>query len=78
VVHYGPMQTTEVSEVSGIGQPLLLRVEEAARLLSLSRSKVYELIGSGRLRVVHVDRSLRVPMDSINEFIGSLPSTPSD
>ncbi|MGH7776551.1 MAG: helix-turn-helix domain-containing protein, partial [Candidatus Dormibacterales bacterium] len=43
----------------------LLRVEEAADRLSLGRSKVYELIREGRLPVVHIGRSVRVPVRSL-------------
>ena len=50
----------------------LLRVEEAARLLGISRSKVYELIQSGRLRSVHIDRSVRVSLKALDEFIQDL------
>ena len=32
--------------------PLLIRVEEAARLLGLGRTKTYELIATGQLRAV--------------------------
>lgn len=51
---------------------LLLRVEDVARMLNLSRSKVYELIGTGKLKVVHVDRSVRVPVDAVAEFVDGL------
>ena len=34
---------------------LLLRIEEAARMCGLSRSKLYELIGSGRIECVRIE-----------------------
>ncbi|HVM65351.1 MAG TPA: helix-turn-helix domain-containing protein [Acidimicrobiales bacterium] len=50
----------------------LLTVNEAGRLLAVSRSTVYELIGAGRLEVVHIGRSVRVPLDAIASCIESL------
>ena len=40
---------------------LLYRIPEVAEYLSISRSKVYELLKSGELRSVHIDRSRLVP-----------------
>jgi len=59
----------------GPGEPvekLLLTTSEAARALSISRSKLYELIGQGRLSTVHIDASRRVPAQVLVEFIQHL------
>lgn len=48
----------------------LMKVEEVADLLSLSRSKVYELIGEGRLQTVKIGRSLRIENTEVERFIG--------
>ena len=48
---------------------IFLRVEEAARVLALGRSKVYELMLSGELRSVTVGRSRRVPVEALNEYV---------
>ena len=50
-------------------QPRLLRPEEAAALLAVSRSKVYELMRSGRLGAIKIDGSRRVPVDAVDDFI---------
>lgn len=51
---------------------VMYRVEEAAQALRLSRSAVYELIRSGRLRSVkHGSRRL-VPVCALSEFADSL------
>jgi excisionase family DNA binding protein len=50
----------------------LLVVDDVCKVLSLSRSKVYQLIDSGRLRSVLIDRSRRVPVEAIDEFIAGL------
>jgi excisionase family DNA binding protein len=42
------------------------------RLLSLSRSKVYELISSGRLRTVREGRTRLVPASAITEYVALL------
>ena len=42
------------------GEPLLITVEEAARLLRLGQTKVYELIGREGLPVVRFGRAVRV------------------
>ena len=50
----------------------LLRPEEAAHVLGISRSKVYELIRAGRLRAVKLDRSRRIPGEAVDELIAML------
>lgn len=51
---------------------LLLTPEEAADRLSVGRSKVYELIGSGRLRSVRIGASRRIPAAALVEFVRDL------
>jgi excisionase family DNA binding protein len=53
-------------------EKLLLTPEDAADLLSIGRSKLYELIGDGRLASVRIDASRRVPMSALVEFVESL------
>jgi excisionase family DNA binding protein len=50
---------------------LLLRPAEVAELLSISRSKVYELISSGRIPSIRLESEslLRVPLESLRELI---------
>jgi excisionase family DNA binding protein len=56
-------------------EKLLLTPEDAADLLSIGRSKLYELIGDGRLASVRIDASRRVPMSALVEFVESLKET---
>lgn len=51
---------------------LLLKPEEAAEMLSIGRSKVYELIGTGELASVRIGTSRRVPTDALVEFVSRL------
>jgi hypothetical protein len=44
----------QAGEVSAPDAPLLLRVGEAARLLGVSRSTMYQLVGSGQVPVVRI------------------------
>ena len=50
----------------------LLRVHEAAAVLGVGRSTVYELINSGALRGLRVGRSLRVATEDIEVYISAL------
>jgi excisionase family DNA binding protein len=53
-------------------EPKLLRVEDAARLLSLGRSKAYELVAAGELPVVRIGRSVRVPAMALDQYVARL------
>lgn len=50
----------------------LYRVPEAMRLLSMSRTVIYELIRSGRLRTVKEGRTRLVPASAIADYIALL------
>ena len=52
-------------------KPTLLRVSEAAALLSLGRSKTYELIETGKLPAVRLDGALRVPRAAIDRLVAN-------
>lgn len=53
-----------------ISTRLLVRPSEAAELIGVSRSKVYELIASGVLPSVRLDggRLIRVPMAALEQL----------
>lgn len=55
-------------------EPLLLRVEEAARLLSISRARLYPLLGR-EIPVVRIGRSVRVPRGELERFLASAVDT---
>ncbi|MEV4620203.1 helix-turn-helix domain-containing protein [Asanoa sp. NPDC049573] len=56
----------------------MYRVPEAMRLLSLSRSVIYEQIRSGRLRTVTQGRTRLVPASAIAEYVALLESEASE
>jgi excisionase family DNA binding protein len=51
---------------------LLLTPEEAAVSLGISRSLVYELIGSGRLESVRIGTCRRIPIGALETFVEEL------
>lgn len=50
-------------------EKLLLRVSEAQRILSLSRSTVYAMIASGEIPSVRIGRAVRVPVDGLRDWV---------
>ena len=50
-------------------EPLLVRVEEAAQILSLSRSTIYEMLGSGELPSVRRGSARRIPVAALHAWI---------
>ena len=58
---------------TGAAPVLLLSVEEAARSLSISRSKTWELIAAGELEAVHIGRSTRVAVSALHDLLDRLP-----
>lgn len=51
---------------------LLYRIPEVATRLNISRSKVYELLKSGQLPSVHIDRTRLVRRTDLELYIDSL------
>jgi excisionase family DNA binding protein len=50
-----------------------LKVSEACASLSISRSKLYEEIAAGRIRVLKAGRRTLVPTSAISAWLDSLP-----
>jgi len=50
-------------------QPLLLNVAQVAKMLSLGRTKVYDLIATKQLPVVRFGRAVRVPSASLQRWV---------
>lgn len=48
---------------------LLLRVRTAANQLDVSLSQAYNLINSGELPAVRISKSIRIPVQALNEYI---------
>ena len=52
--------------------PLLYRVSTAAHILSISRSRAYELCAAGILPTVRIGSSIRVPARALERFVKEL------
>jgi excisionase family DNA binding protein len=50
-------------------RPLLITVAQAAELLSLSRSSIYQLIWSDQLVPIRIGRSVRFSVRQIEQFV---------
>jgi excisionase family DNA binding protein len=51
--------------------PLLLTIPEAARILAIGRTTLYELISTGAIEAVHIGRAIRIPVESARAFVES-------
>ena len=51
---------------------LLYTAEEAAGVLGLGRSKVFELLATGELRSVKIGRARRITLDALQAFVNEL------
>ena len=63
---------TKAREEIEVADKLLLRPEEVAELISMGRTKVYELMKTGELESVQIGSSRRVPATAIAEYVGRL------
>ncbi len=50
-------------------EKLLLRPTEAAKAISLGRSKMYDLIAKGIIPSIRIGKSVRVPADGLREWV---------
>ena len=56
-------------------QPIAVSVSEAARMAGLGRTSLYAAISSGALKTRHYGRRTLIEVDSIRQFLASLPQT---
>lgn len=54
-------------------QPISVSVAQASTLTGLSRSRIYELLGSGQLRAVKDGARTVILFDGLRRFITTLP-----
>ena len=47
----------------------LLKADEVARILNISRSLVYRLIHTGKIPHIRINQAVRVHNDDLNKFI---------
>jgi excisionase family DNA binding protein len=53
-------------------EPLLLRPVEAARLLGIGRSKLFEMLARNELPVVRIGRCVRIPSRQLADWVTQL------
>lgn len=63
------LERPQIERGQVVPEPLLLRVEEAARMLSLSRTTVYLLLESGQLPSIKCGTARRIPRAALDEWI---------
>ena len=49
--------------------PLILSVDELAKILGIGRNTAYDLIRCERIRSVRIGHKIRIPKDSLLEFL---------
>lgn len=64
--------------IHGPSDRLLLTVSEAASLLGIGRSTLYELVASGEVESVTIGRSRRVPVEAVATYVERLRSTSAE
>ena len=57
---------------------LLLRIQEAADRLAISKTAFEALRRTGAIRVVHIGRSVRVPVSAVDEYVERLKRDADD
>jgi excisionase family DNA binding protein len=55
---------------------LVLSPEEAAEVLGVGKSTIYDLLRANRLRSVKIGRRRLIPVGECEEFLNSLPTEP--
>ncbi|ANY21140.1 Helix-turn-helix domain protein [Tsuneonella dongtanensis] len=50
-------------------EPICVRVNDAARMIGVGRTKLYELISSGELETVKLGKATRVTTASLHELV---------
>lgn len=50
-------------------EPICVTVNEAARMIGVGRTKLYELIASGEIQVIKLGKSTRITTASLHELV---------
>lgn len=49
--------------------PLTLKVEDLIPILGIGRNTAYELVRSGQMRSIKINRQIRIPKDALIEYL---------
>lgn len=50
-------------------EPICVRVNDAARMIGVGRTKLYELIASGEIEAIKLGKSTRIMTASLHELV---------
>jgi len=50
-------------------EKLLLRPMEAANIIGVGRTRMYEMIASGEIPAIHLGRSIRIPTNKLRQWV---------
>ena len=50
-------------------EPICVKVNEAARMIGVGRTKLYELIASGQIEAIKLGKSTRITTASLHELV---------
>jgi len=50
-------------------EPICVKVNEAARMIGVGRTKLYELIASGEIEAIKLGKSTRITTASLRELV---------
>ncbi|GAA2816916.1 hypothetical protein GCM10010441_46810 [Kitasatospora paracochleata] len=64
--------TENLTALRPFARPALYKVSDAMQVLSLSRTVIYDLIRTGRLRAVKEGRSRLIPASAIDDYVALL------
>ncbi len=69
-----PRRANEVDQESNneAAGPLLVSATDAARVLAIGRTTLYEIVKSGDLTPIHIRRCVRFSMYEITQYVESL------
>ena len=62
----------EVKRLGSDPRPLLVSATDAARVLAIGRTTLYEIVKSGDLTPIHIRRCVRFSMYEITQYVESL------
>ena len=71
-----PRRENEVEQQSSneAPRPLLVSATDAARVLAIGRTTLYEIVKSGDLTPIHIRRCVRFSMYEITQYVEALAS----
>jgi len=50
-------------------EPICVRVNDAARMIGVGRTKLYELISNGELETIKIGKATRITMASLHNLV---------